>query len=88
MASRTRQIARSNPVMRTAFQSPETTGLDSEPMTIGGVGRSLTMLFAVLLVVAAWSWANVDTFSPGLWFGAIVIAIWLAIAFWLVSLVW
>lgn len=78
--ARTRQLARSNPVMRTAFETPTIdTGLGTEPMTVGGVGRSLALMFALLLVVAAWSWNNVDVFSPGLWFGAIILAIGVSI---------
>lgn len=77
--ARTRQLARSNPVMRNAFESPVSTDVGSEPMTVGGVGRSLALMFAVLLVVAAWSWTNVDVFSPGLWFGAIILGIGVSI---------
>jgi len=76
MARSSRTLARSNPLMRTAFENPQPVSIDSEPMTAGGVFRSFVAIFAVLLVVAAWSWTHVDSVSsPGLWFGAVILAI-------------
>lgn len=76
MARSSRTLARSNPLMRTAFQNPLPVTSDAEPMTAGGVFRSFILMFGVMLVVGAWSWMNVDTLgSPGLWFVAIIVAI-------------
>ena len=49
-----------NPVLTRGFERTEVLVDDTERMTIGGVGRSTMILFALFMPAAIWGWSQVS----------------------------
>ena len=62
-----------NPVLTRGFEKPEVLIEDTERMSIGGVGRSTMILFALFLPAAVWGWTQVSVQRFPTWtIGAII----------------